>query len=482
MTRARTAFLCLPLAFLATTTSLGQVVVPLDYPTIEEAIEASPSGSVIEILAGTYFPDITLDPNGKDLILRGATDSSGNALTRISGQGVRQVFRVTNGETSACRFENLIIIDGFDGNGAGMYIEDSSPTLRNLTFRDNFSPGKGGGLMVWGAASAPRVQRCFFLHNEAAGPGGAVHNAWGAVDFSSCVFQFNSAGGGGGGMRNYECSTSLRNCTFQGNTGSVGGGLASVNGSATINECSFVQNESRLGGGVANDHTDASYTHCRFENNRAVNSGGASRGGGMYDVGDTTTYLLCSFYGNEAEGEGGGMYFSSTTSDLTNCFLSNNTAGMRGGGIFVLGSELTMQSCAMSRNQADEDGGGLYLGQYGIAHLSDAIIEGNTALNDGGGIFVSYFGEANLLNSVVCRNVSDQIEGAWTDNGGNCVTANCLSCGCPADLNGDAIVNGADLALVIAAWGTAGTAADINNDGIVDSGDLAMVLAAWGPC
>jgi hypothetical protein len=480
--RAKTTLLCLPFAFLATTTSLGQVLVPLDYPTIEEAIERSPSGSVIDIAAGTYFPAVTLDPNSKDLVLRGATDSSGNALTRISGQGVRQVFRITNGETAACRFENLIITDGFDGNGAGMYIKDSSPTLSNLTFRDNYSPGTGGALLVWGAASAPRVQSCFFLLNEAAGAGGAVQNAFGSVDFSSCVFQFNSAGAGGGGMRNYSCTTSLHNCTFQGNTGSVGGGLVSIGGTATINGCSFVKNESRLGGGVANDHTDASYTNCRFENNRAVDSGGASRGGGIYDVGDTTTYQLCSFYANEADGEGGAMYFSSTTSSLTNCFLTNNRAGLRGGGLFAKGSEITAQAIAISSNDAAEDGGGLYLGQYGVAHLFDAIIEGNTALNDGGGIFVSQFGETDLIHSVVCRNVHDQIFGAWTDNGSNCVTAICLSCGCPADVNGDALVNGADLALVMAAWGTTGPTGDINSDGIVDSSDIALVLAAWGPC
>ncbi|MGA0285488.1 MAG: dockerin type I domain-containing protein [Phycisphaerales bacterium] len=48
-----------------------------------------------------------------------------------------------------------------------------------------------------------------------------------------------------------------------------------------------------------------------------------------------------------------------------------------------------------------------------------------------------------------------------------------------ADVNGDGIVDGADLTEVLAAWGTDDAAADINNDGTVDGVDLAEVLAAW---
>jgi len=48
-----------------------------------------------------------------------------------------------------------------------------------------------------------------------------------------------------------------------------------------------------------------------------------------------------------------------------------------------------------------------------------------------------------------------------------------------ADVNGDGIVDGADLTEVLAAWCTDDAAADINNDGTVDGVDLAEVLAAW---
>ncbi|MCX5641515.1 MAG: dockerin type I domain-containing protein, partial [Planctomycetota bacterium] len=63
-------------------------------------------------------------------------------------------------------------------------------------------------------------------------------------------------------------------------------------------------------------------------------------------------------------------------------------------------------------------------------------------------------------------------------------TASTVACDCPNDLNGDRIVDGSDLAIVLSNWGASNTTniADINHDGTVDGQDLALVLSAWGPC
>jgi hypothetical protein len=50
----------------------------------------------------------------------------------------------------------------------------------------------------------------------------------------------------------------------------------------------------------------------------------------------------------------------------------------------------------------------------------------------------------------------------------------------PADVNGDGQVNGADLAFVLAEWGSGNVVADINDDGTVNAADLSAVLAVWG--
>ena len=56
---------------------------------------------------------------------------------------------------------------------------------------------------------------------------------------------------------------------------------------------------------------------------------------------------------------------------------------------------------------------------------------------------------------------------------------------CPADLNHDGFVAGADLAIMLGAWGPCSSSicpGDINLSGVVDGADLALMLGAWGAC
>lgn len=48
------------------------------------------------------------------------------------------------------------------------------------------------------------------------------------------------------------------------------------------------------------------------------------------------------------------------------------------------------------------------------------------------------------------------------------------------DLNGDGLVNGADLAALLSQWGGDGPA-DLTGDGVVNGADLANLLSNWGP-
>ena len=68
---------------------------------------------------------------------------------------------------------------------------------------------------------------------------------------------------------------------------------------------------------------------------------------------------------------------------------------------------------------------------------------------------------------------------AWDDF---CVSAAMLECGSglPGDLDGDGTVDGADIGLLLAVWGTADPDADLDGNGTVDGGDLGVLLAGWG--
>ncbi|MBC03117.1 MAG: hypothetical protein CMJ34_07420 [Phycisphaerae bacterium] len=49
----------------------------------------------------------------------------------------------------------------------------------------------------------------------------------------------------------------------------------------------------------------------------------------------------------------------------------------------------------------------------------------------------------------------------------------------PGDLNGDGLVNGADVGIFLALWGTSNPDADLNGNGTVEGGDLGLLIANW---
>lgn len=54
---------------------------------------------------------------------------------------------------------------------------------------------------------------------------------------------------------------------------------------------------------------------------------------------------------------------------------------------------------------------------------------------------------------------------------------------CEGELTGDGLIDGADLGVLLASWGSCtGCLADLNGDGAVDGADLGILLAAWGAC
>ena len=49
----------------------------------------------------------------------------------------------------------------------------------------------------------------------------------------------------------------------------------------------------------------------------------------------------------------------------------------------------------------------------------------------------------------------------------------------PGDLNGDALVNGADLSILLGNWNTDHAPSDLDGSGLVDGADLARLLSNW---
>ena len=476
LTVARRCLLPLTAAILMSQSALAQLYVPShQYPTIEDAVEKAGNGATIIIAPGTYVPAYTLNPLGKNLKFKGAVDGSGNPATVISGANVRPVFTLYSGETSQTSFENLVITRGYNGNGGGMFLEDASPVLINCVFVDNHARFYGGGAYV-SFNSEPHFESCQFIFNDAGGTAGAVQNAHSSASYSNCLFHGNSSGGEGGAMRTMYGSVELWNCSFnQNEAGAVGGALQIGHSSALLTNCIFTNNESGSNGGaVFSDHSETAIRNCTLNGNSAE-----WRGGGLYSNNDVDiTVENSSIANNFAKSNGGGFYNVLSEPVFISSNVNNNVSLMLGGGIYSAGGHLELKACDVSSNESTVSGGGLYIHE-GDASLFGSAVQSNLA-PVGGGITVGSISTLELTQSNVCDNSLTQIEGTWIDNGLNCVTQQCSSCACIADLNGDGEVNGTDLVQLLSGWGTPN--GDLDGNGTVDSGDLTILLSTWGPC
>jgi len=71
--------------------------------------------------------------------------------------------------------------------------------------------------------------------------------------------------------------------------------------------------------------------------------------------------------------------------------------------------------------------------------------------------------------------------GELVDSNNDGIPDICDQAACAADLNGDSVVNGADLGILLENWGGSGVG-DLNGDGIVNGADLGILLENWGAC
>jgi hypothetical protein len=118
-----------------------------------------------------------------------------------------------------------------------------------------------------------------------------------------------------------------------------------------------------------------------------------------------------------------------------------------------------------------------------------SITNGPGGASAGGG---TVFGASGTLSSTDTTTMLT-ISGIQPSDAGQYTVAFTNTCGigtssaaavtistCIADLNGDHVVNGADLGLLLGAWGTGEY--DRNGDGVVNGQDLGLLLGNWGSC
>lgn len=114
----------------------------------------------------------------------------------------------------------------------------------------------------------------------------------------------------------------------------------------------------------------------------------------------------------------------------------------------------------------------------GIADIDQDGMVSQTDLNS---FLLAFSGENGDCDGDGETNLEEIFNGA-PDNDQDGVPDDCPA-PCLGDFNGDGSVTGADLGLMIAAWGScSGCPEDLTGDGLVNGADLGLMIAGWGVC
>ena len=423
------------------------------YTSINAAIDAAANGDVIQLANEAYTEGAVIDTDGKAITLLGTVDANGNPTSVLDGNDTHRVINCTSGETSQTVFQNLIVQNGFnsenglENGGGGVWIlHSSSPTFDNCIIQNNVAGPSAGGLKMRNRCN-PVFTSCQFLGNfTSTGSGGAISMEERCnPDFTDCVFADNSANKGGGIQCNRVSSPEFIRCTFSGNTSNEGGALLMVQaGGVQFTDCTISGNEGGTqGGGFALFNTvfTLTFTDCVITDNSA------GIGGGIRMVNSQPLRMINTrVCGNSS----GGTVSATTQIDSNTSFTSDSTECV----------EASCCSCGTPTFPGDLDCDGDYdavdvrlaMANFGITECG-APVAGDF---DGDGDFDETDVRLGMAQFGITEG-SDSVPGDFDGDGDfdqDDWTAGGDELGiCRGDINGDGIVNAADLGVLIGFWG-----------------------------
>lgn len=362
-------------------------VVPQDFPTIQEAIDAAINGDTVLVQSGTYVENVTFAGKALTLVSQdgaAATILDGSALTAgvasgsvvrfENGEGPDSVldgFTLTNGEGTL--FESF---PGFPGRrGGGVFGSGANPTIRNCRIMGNTGVTEGGGGFFTGVSGDLRLENVLVEACSAADAGGLSICGPGSATLVDCRVVSNATAGLAGGVLVGTPVVTISACEFVGNFGGgseQGGGLAVGNALSScpvstpvvhVSDTMFESN-TNLGGGAFGLSAIMTFERCTFRNNSGVIGAVGIEGG-------EASFGRCVFEGNSGNIAG---VFATTINpavvSMDRCTLVDNSSLQRilfiqGGSTFECTS-----SIAWENDQGDLIAGG------GVATVEYSNVQG----------------------------------------------------------------------------------------------------------
>jgi hypothetical protein len=295
---------------------------PADFNNIQAAIDEAGNGDVVIVAEGRYFEHINF--NGKNITLTSTkpSDPCVVAATIIDGRKAASVVIFELYEDTNCVLDGFTITNGRAKYGGAVRCFNSSPTLKNCVFVDNFAEDHGGAMFNYN--SSPTLTNCTFTQNSShgtSGGGGAIQNVNSNVILTNCTFNENQANEDGAAMYNDRSYLILSNCIFSRHLG-YGGAISNHSSDLILTDCIFTTNSSRYKGGAMINYTSTlALTNCAFVGNSA------KWGGAIHNHEGELNITNSIFYANSATSRGGAIYnYYHTNLKLINCILWANSA------------------------------------------------------------------------------------------------------------------------------------------------------------
>ena len=418
------------------------LLVPSQYSTIQEAIDASDHGDKVIVDQGIYKENINL--NGKNITIRSTDpedpdivettvidgDDDGQTITINSGETEDALiygFKITGGNagdrnygggiliahSSSPIIKGNIITENIAGRGAGIYVNDqSSPTIKNNIFIENDSTSR------WGAAIYVRDNSEVLIQDNILRDHTEVRGviAIGSSSTDNCIatisgntIENNFSDYGTGGIHVSGSDVVIDNNTFTNNIGDgagidAGGAISVIhNSSVEINDNTFTNNSaSQFGAIVIGDESSAKIKDNTITDNVAGEFGEGGSGGGI-SINDTELEEIIisgnTIIDNTAGNAGGGLYIRETQNIvIEENEISNNKSYRFGGGIDLRGHGFdsdviaTIINNTISENEVEGHrnarGGGILVRNIQEATIYGNKIDNNFAGEHGGGIYI----------------------------------------------------------------------------------------------
>ena len=207
------------------------------YPTIQAAVDASPSGTIIRVAPGTYTEAVLI--NSKVIHLRAIEGLKAIKPTILSGTGLdRSILTIRTAAAAGSTVTGFRFVDGTVGTaefgtrlGGAILMIETTASVSDCEFTGNAS-NYGGAIYAFKHSGV--IERCLFEDNHSIEDSGAVQLGFGGTfQFRHNTLRGNSSGRNGGGLQVVSwfdgpiTTGSIVNCVFDGNTAvGEGGALA----------------------------------------------------------------------------------------------------------------------------------------------------------------------------------------------------------------------------------------------------------------